>query len=92
MRVRAVRDVSGHHRVPGAGVEPARPFGQTRLRRPCLPSSIIRADRSAYPAGMRRLFLLLALVVVGVAVYRNRVIARHEQELAIGPYADDVPS
>jgi hypothetical protein len=27
-----------------------------------------------------------------VAVYRNRVIARHEQEMAIGPYADDVPS
>jgi hypothetical protein len=41
---------------------------------------------------MRRLFVLLALVVVGVAVYRNRVIARHEQELAIGPYADDVPA
>jgi hypothetical protein len=54
-------------------------------------SSIIRADRSAYPAGMRRLFLLLALVVVGVAVYRNRMIDRHEQELAIGRYAGDVP-
>lgn len=40
---------------------------------------------------MRRLFLLLALVVVGVAVYRNRVITRHEQEMAIGRYADDVP-
>ena len=39
---------------------------------------------------MRRLFLLLALVVVGVAVYRNRMIDRHEQELAIGRYADDV--
>jgi hypothetical protein len=40
---------------------------------------------------MRRLFLLLALVAVGVAVYRNRTIDRHEQELAIGRYADDVP-
>jgi hypothetical protein len=52
-------------------------------------SSIIRADRSAYPADMRRLILLLALVVVGVAVYRYRMIDRHEQELAIGRYADD---
>jgi hypothetical protein len=54
-------------------------------------SSIIRADRSAYPATMRRLLLVLGLIVIGVAVYRNRMIDRHEQELAIGRYADDVP-
>jgi hypothetical protein len=40
---------------------------------------------------MRRLLLVLGLIVIGVAVYRNRMIDRHEQELAIGRYADDVP-
>jgi hypothetical protein len=52
-------------------------------------SSIIRAGGSAYPARMRRLFLLLGLAAIGLAVYRNRMIDRREQELAIGRYADD---
>jgi hypothetical protein len=52
-------------------------------------SSIIRADGSAYPVRMRRLLLVLGLIVIGVAVYRSRMIDRHEQELAIGRYADD---
>ncbi len=52
-------------------------------------SSIIRAGGSAYPARMRRLFLLLVLAAIGLAVYRNRIIDRREQELAIGRYADD---
>ena len=52
-------------------------------------SSIIRAGGSAYPARMRRLVVLLALAAIGLAVYRNRMIDRHEQELAIGRYADD---
>ena len=40
---------------------------------------------------MRRLFLLLGLAAVGLAVYRHRTMDRHEQELAIGRYADDTP-
>ena len=52
--------------------------------------SIIRAGGSAYPAGMRRLLLVLVLVAIGVVVYRQRSLAQREQELAIGPYADDV--
>jgi hypothetical protein len=52
-------------------------------------SSIIRADGSAYPVLMRRLLLVLGLIVVAVAVYRSRTITRHEQEMAIGRYADD---
>jgi hypothetical protein len=55
-------------------------------------SSIIRADGSAYPVGMRRPLLLLGLIVIAVAVYRNRMLDRREQELAIGRYADDVPA
>jgi Tfp pilus assembly protein PilX len=51
--------------------------------------SIIRADASAYPGRMRRLMVLVVLAVVGLAVYRSRVLDRREQELAIGPYADD---
>ena len=38
---------------------------------------------------MRRLFVLLGLAAIGLAVYRNRMIDRREQELAIGRYADD---
>jgi hypothetical protein len=38
---------------------------------------------------MRRLLLLIALAALGAAVYRNRMIDRREQELAIGRYADD---
>jgi|RhiMethySRZTD1v2_1073278.scaffolds.fasta_scaffold3328486_1 hypothetical protein len=41
---------------------------------------------------MRRLLLLLGLIVIGVAVYRQRMLDRHEQELAIGPYATDEPA
>jgi hypothetical protein len=52
-------------------------------------SSIIRAETAAYPSRMRRLIVLLALVALGVAVYRHRMLDRHEQELAIGRYADD---
>lgn len=51
--------------------------------------SIIRADASAYPDRMRRLIVLLVLAAGGVAVYRSRVLDKREQELAIGPYADD---
>ena len=54
-------------------------------------SSIIRAGGSAYPAGMRRLLLVLGVIVIGAAVYRHRSLDRREQELAIGPYADDGP-
>ena len=52
-------------------------------------SSIIRAGRSAYPGGMRRLIVLLGLAVVGLTVYRHRTLDKREQELAIGRYADD---
>lgn len=46
-------------------------------------SSIIRAGRPAYPGPVRRIaIVLLVLAVVGLVVYRNRAIARHEQELA----------
>jgi hypothetical protein len=38
---------------------------------------------------MRRLIVVFCLAAVGVAVYRSRVLDRREQELAIGPYADD---
>jgi len=56
-----------------------------------MPCSAIRAGGSAYPAPMRRLLLVLVVTAVAVALYRHRTIGRHEQELAIGPYADDVP-
>ena len=54
-------------------------------------SSIIRAGGSAYPAGMCRLILVLAVTTLGVLVYRRRCIERWEQELAIGPHAHDTP-
>ena len=41
---------------------------------------------------MRRLLLVLGLIVIGVAVLRQRSLDRREQELAIGPYADDTPT
>lgn len=53
-------------------------------------SSIIRAGVSAYPGGMRRLIVLVALAVGALALYRHRTLDRREQELAIGRYADDV--
>ena len=53
-------------------------------------SSIIRAGGSAYPGGMRRLIVLLGLATAALALYRYRTLDRHEQELAIGRYADDV--
>ena len=40
---------------------------------------------------MRRLMLVLGAIAIGVAVYRQRSLDRREQELAIGPYADDQP-
>jgi hypothetical protein len=41
---------------------------------------------------MRRMsFVVALLAVAGVVAYRHRLIARCEQELAIGPHAHDLP-
>lgn len=56
-------------------------------------SSIIRAGQRAYSATMRRLILTAAaFAAVALAVYRNRTIDRHEEELAIGRHAPGRPA
>ena len=55
--------------------------------------SIIRAGRSAYPSGMRRLILIVAVVaIVGLVIYRKQAIDQSQQELANGANGTDTPT
>ena len=72
--------------MPGAGLEPAGPFGQWILSPSRLPSFATRAGSvTPYPEGMRRLILVVAAVigVRAVLAYRAKRLAAGESALGL---------
>lgn len=71
--------------VPGAGFEPARPYGQWILNPSCLPFHHPGQAVTPYPGGMRRLILVAAAVALvrGVLAYREKKLSEGEADLGI---------